>query len=139
MRMENRVMAEALNDCITERDRLLGQVNAAWEQRDAARHDLAIAEDALEAERQWRLTSLPALLDSETRAINMENRAVWAEAEVERIKRVGWAGPGFALVRISTEDRPWAASSNHNPDLWPAVHTTWAEMAITHNEGTDRP
>jgi hypothetical protein len=113
-------------------NRLSRAISDAWEQRDAARHDLAIAEDALEAERQWRLTSLPALLDSETRAIK-------AEAEVARIKRVGWAGPGYGLVRISTEDRPWAAPSNHNPDLWPAVHTTWAEMAITHNEGTDRP
>ena len=45
------------------------------------RHQLAIAEDALEAERQWRLTSLPALLAA-------EERAVKAEAEVDRLYRL---------------------------------------------------
>jgi len=43
--------------------------------------DLAIAEDALEAERQWRLTSLPALLAA-------EERAVKAEAEVASFRNV---------------------------------------------------
>ena len=45
------------------------------------KRDLAIAEDALEAERQWRLTSLPPLLAA-------EERAVKAEAEVASFRNV---------------------------------------------------
>lgn len=45
------------------------------------RQELEIAEDALEAERQWRLTSLPALLAA-------EGRAVKAEAEVASFRNV---------------------------------------------------
>ena len=36
------------------------------------KRDLAIAEDALEAERQWRLTSLPALLAAFHQSTNEE-------------------------------------------------------------------
>ena len=50
-------------------------------QHEATRQVLAIAEDALEAERQWRLTSLPALLAA-------EERAVKAEAEVASFRNV---------------------------------------------------
>lgn len=46
---------------------------------DRLRHDLAIAEDALEAERQWRLTSLPALLAAEARALQAEARVAYLE------------------------------------------------------------
>lgn len=46
--------------------------------------DLAIAEDALEAERQWRLTSLPALLAAEARALQAEARCAELEAAVTR-------------------------------------------------------
>ena len=41
--------------------------------------DLAIAEDALEAERQWRLTSLPPLLAAEERAVKAEARVAYLE------------------------------------------------------------
>lgn len=57
------------------------EVNDACRSRDRALADLAIAEDALEAERQWRLTSLPALLAA-------EERAVKAEAEVASFRNV---------------------------------------------------
>ena len=90
LRAENAAIVKALTDCIAERDDL--------------RHELRIADDALEAERQWRITSLPTLLASESRAEK-------AEAEVERIKRVGYAGPGYALVRIDADDRPWASTT----------------------------
>lgn len=53
-------------------------------ERDTARADLAIAEDALEAERQWRLTSLPALLAAEERAVKAEARVAELEAVVAR-------------------------------------------------------
>lgn len=48
-------------------------------EREDLKRDLAIAETALEAERQWRLTSLPALLAAEERA----NRAETRVAELE--------------------------------------------------------
>lgn len=43
------------------------------------KRDLAIAETALEAERQWRLTSLPALLAAEERAVKAEARVAYLE------------------------------------------------------------
>ena len=43
------------------------------------RQELEIAEDALEAERQWRLTSLPALLAAEGRAVKAEARVAYLE------------------------------------------------------------
>lgn len=48
------------------------------------RQELEIAEDALEAERQWRLTSLPALLAAEERAVKAEARCAELEAAVTR-------------------------------------------------------
>ena len=48
------------------------------------KRDLAIAETALEAERQWRLTSLPALLAAEARALQAEARCAELEAAVTR-------------------------------------------------------
>jgi len=100
--MKRRQM-RAERDVIAAHNRVIADaLVTAHQLTQTLRHDLAIAEDALEAERQWRLTSLPALLAAEARAVK-------AEAEVERIKRVGWAGPGYALVPINTDDRPWAA------------------------------
>lgn len=46
------------------------------------RQELEIAEDALEAERQWRLTSLPPLLAAEERAVKAEARL----AQLERFE-----------------------------------------------------
>lgn len=60
------------------------EVNDACRSRDRALADLAIAEDALEAERQWRLTSLPALLAAEARALQAEARCAELEAAVTR-------------------------------------------------------
>lgn len=48
------------------------------------RQELEIAEDSLEAERQWRLTSLPALLAAEERALQAEARCAELEAAVTR-------------------------------------------------------
>lgn len=72
-------------------------------------HDLAIAEDALEAERQWRLTSLPALLAAEARAVKAEARCAELEAAVTR-----------ELTTQFPELRPHAALIN-------AYHETTAE------------
>ena len=41
-------------------------------EREDLKRDLAIAETALEAERQWRLTSLPALLAAFHQSTNEE-------------------------------------------------------------------
>lgn len=62
-------------------------------------HDLAIAEDALEAERQWRLTSLPALLGA------IAETALEAEAEVAELR---------ALHGVTVLPRTF-------PELWAAV------------------
>ena len=48
------------------------------------KRDLAIAEDALEAERQWRLTSLPPLLAAEERAVKAEGVLAELEAFIAR-------------------------------------------------------
>ena len=64
-RSHNTVIADALITACQTRDRALA--------------DLAIAEDALEAERQWRLTSLPALLAAEERAVKAEARVAYLE------------------------------------------------------------
>lgn len=53
-------------------------VTAARFALDAALEYLDVAETALEAERQWRLTSLPALLAAEERAVKAEaDVALW--------------------------------------------------------------
>ena len=48
------------------------------------RQELEIAEDALEAERQWRLTSLPALRAAEARAVKAEGVLAELEAFIAR-------------------------------------------------------
>lgn len=67
-------MAESLQACFRRIDSDRALIAQLVEQLRATRHDLAIAEDALEAERQWRLTSLPALLAAEERAVKAEER-----------------------------------------------------------------
>ncbi len=86
------------------------QITDLINERDRLAHDLAIAEDALEAERQWRLTSLPALEAAEARAEK-------AGTDAAELRRYGYAPAGLALVRINTEDRPWAA-----PDQWRSAY-----------------
>ena len=61
-------------------------------EREELKRDLAIAETALEAERQWRLTSLPALLAA-------EERAVKAEAEVASFRNVTEYPKAFPELR----------------------------------------
>ena len=63
------------------------------------KRDLAIAETALEAERQWRLTSLPALLGA------IAETALEAEAEVAELR---------ALHGVTVLPRTF-------PELWAAV------------------
>jgi len=57
---------------------------SVMEQHETTLHDLRIAETALEAERQWRLTSLPALLAAEERAVKAEARVAELEVAVTR-------------------------------------------------------
>jgi len=52
---------------------------SVMEQHETTLHYLRIAETALEAERQWRLTSLPALLAAEERAVKAEARVAYLE------------------------------------------------------------
>ena len=64
------------------------------------KRDLAIAETALEAERQWRLTSLPALLAAEERAVKAEAAVAEALVAVERGREsVEWASEEVATAR----------------------------------------
>ena len=94
MRAENRVMADALVTACQTRDRALA--------------DLAIAEDALESERQWRLTSLPALLAAEARAVKAEARS--AEVSAAALRVSGGTYPGFSDPATVNFNRALAAA-----------------------------
>lgn len=88
------------------------------------KRDLAIAETALEAERQWRLTSLPALLAA-------EERAVKAEAEVASFRNV-------------TEYREVPIVSGGGPNLprtFPELRQTRGNRALinAYHESKERP
>jgi len=95
---------------------------------------VAVMEAALEAERQWRLNSLPALLGAQAREWEAVVRAVKAEADAAHLRRYGFAPEGFALVRISTEDRPWAA-----PDLTRSQAKRHAALINAYHETKERP
>jgi len=126
-------------------NRLSRAISTAWEQRDEARDQVEVLVAAAEFDRQQRLAAakerqenLVTLLAAEAKVARVQEERDALSQQLALIKRVGWAGPGYALVRIDVNDRPWAASTA-TPDLWPAVHTSWAEMAITHPEKGERP
>ena len=72
------------------------------------RHQLAIAEDALEAERQWRLTSLPALLAAEERAVKAEAEVLRLAAVVNERDRVRGYPTTFPELRQTRGNRALA-------------------------------
>ena len=127
-----RVIADALTDCIAARDKAAA---LAW----TIRAELAIAEDALEAERQWRLTSLPALLAAEAKVARVQEERDDLAQQIAHLKRVGYAGPGYALVRIDTDDRPWAAPTKGASDVLSHDPRLAKRLAAAYHAETERP
>ena len=77
-----------------------------WMQRFVVRHLVPRRRlvKLLEAERKWRLASTATLLKLHAQVVTANGERDDAQTALAEIKRSGYAGPGYAIVRLTPDD-----------------------------------